>query len=74
MICNIIEEITRNQAYLDFSETCSEVFQQASCKKWYFIEFNYNSAFILPQSETVSATNGRMVTSFCMSTELYIMV
>jgi hypothetical protein len=33
------EEITRNQADLDLSETSIEVFSQSSCKKWSFIHF-----------------------------------
>ena len=32
-----------------------------------FNELNSISAFILPQSENISATNGRMVAPFCMS-------
>ena len=57
MICNIIEEITRNQANLDSSETSSEEFLQ-SCKKLLFIEFKGIAAFILPQSENIPVTNG----------------
>ena len=37
MICNIMEEIKRNQADIELSETTSEVFPQSSCKKWSFI-------------------------------------
>ena len=39
MICNNVEEITRNQADLDVHETSIEVFPQSSCKKGSFIEF-----------------------------------
>ena len=33
MICNNIEEITRNEADLDLYETLIEVFPQSSCKR-----------------------------------------
>jgi hypothetical protein len=39
MICNIIEEITRNQADLDLYEISIEVFPQSSFKKCLFVEF-----------------------------------
>ena len=32
-----------------------------------FLKFNGIPGFIFPQSENISATNGCMVTSFCMS-------
>ena len=71
MICNIIEESTRNQADLDIKWSIFTVImpkvvicriQAANLHK-----FNGISAFIFPQSENISATNGRVVTTFCIS-------
>ena len=65
----------RNQADLDIFETPVEEFSQSTCKKVViyknkveiFHKFNGDPVFILPQSENISATNGRVVATFCMS-------
>ena len=72
MICNIFEEITKNRGDLDISEKSIEIFLQSSYKKVVIIEFKLivsmnSTAFILLQSENITATNGHMVTTFCMS-------
>ena len=67
MICNFVDEITSIQANFDLSETQIVVFPQSSCKKDTihriqansFHNFNSMPAFMLPQSENISATNGR---------------
>ena len=64
----------------DHSEASIERFPQSSCKKVFiqrnqvdsFHKFNGTQVFILPQSENISVTNGRVVASFCMSVYLSI--
>jgi hypothetical protein len=56
-----VEEIETNQAVLDLSETPIKVFLQQSglvIQADSFHKFNSIPAFILPQSENISATNG----------------
>jgi hypothetical protein len=68
MICKLVEEITANLSVLDLPETPIEVFLvidriQADS----FYKFNSIPAFIILQTENISATNGRVVAPFCMS-------
>ena len=71
MICNIIEESTRNQADLDIKWSIFTVIMpkvviyriQADS----FLNFNSISAFILLQSENISSTNGCVDEIFCLT-------
>jgi hypothetical protein len=75
LVCNIIKEIIRNQAGLNLSDSTIEAFSQSSCQKVVihsilsdsFHKFNGIPAFFLPQSENISATNGRVAVTLCMS-------